>query len=385
MDISNIITKILLKEEETFNTENAKINYSNPYQILELGLKNCPSLKSWIPEENRSIKELSADNAKFFPNLSPSAGQPIYYVAAPINSGEVKGKLILFGIPFKDASGTEGRSFKAYTIATDGTTKVVAKGWGSTCDFFKEISQLGQEPLSADQLATLESWLKRNGMAYTLKNPNSEEYKETLVRDLKNDSNKEPALPGYTGDYKIWVHQGLSNIGGDQAKNLETMLAKQMFTQDLSNIPTDSDAHDFAFYLSDIIKDLPQLDQVRSLVKNDILIYPKNEILVEPERGICRTVINKLYDCGTKSSTPGCREDLFKNKLTAIRCSDKNFIGRTDDKFQKIASDSGTYGILNLINAKRRGLNREANKTVRESIKNTVLSVLTEEIRKKNR
>ena len=56
-----------------------------------------------------------------------------------------------------------------------------------------------------------------------------------------------------------------------------------------------------------------------------------------------------------------------------------------EDKFQKVASDSGTYGILNLINAKRRGLNKEANKTVRESIKNTVLSVLTEEIRKKNR
>jgi len=352
---------------------------------LDLGLKNCPSLKNWIPEKNRSIKELSADNAKYFPNLNPSAGQPIYYVAAPIDSEMVKGKLVLFGIPFKDASGTEGRSFKAYTIATDGTTKVIAKGWGHTCDFFKEIGQLGQEPLSADQLATLESWLKRNGMAYTLKNPNSEEYKETLVRDLKNASNNEPALPGYTGDYKIWVHQGLSNIGADQAKNLETMLSKQKFTQDLSNIPMDSDAHDYAFYLSDVIKDLPQLDQVRSLVKNDILIYPLNEILVEPERGVCRTVINKLYDCGTKASTPGCRVDLFKNKLTAIRCSDKNFIGGMEDKFQKISSDSGTYGILNLINAKRRGLNKEANKTVRESIQNTVISVLTEEIRKKNR
>jgi hypothetical protein len=56
MDISNIITKILLKEEETFNTENAKINYSNPYEILDLGLKNCPSLKTWIPDENKSIK-----------------------------------------------------------------------------------------------------------------------------------------------------------------------------------------------------------------------------------------------------------------------------------------------------------------------------------------
>jgi len=31
MDISKIITNILLKEEETFNTANAKIDYSNPY------------------------------------------------------------------------------------------------------------------------------------------------------------------------------------------------------------------------------------------------------------------------------------------------------------------------------------------------------------------
>jgi hypothetical protein len=382
MDISNIITKILLKEVETFNI--SKVDYSNPYQILELGLKNCPSLKTWIPDENKSIKELSADNAKFFPNLNPTSG-PIYYVAAPINNGDVKGKLVLFGLPFKDAAGTEGRSFKAYTIATDGTTKVVAKGWGSTCDFFKETSQLGQEPLSADQYSTLESWLKRNGMAYSLKNPNSEEYKGVLVKDLKNASNNEPALPGYTGEAMVWVHQGLSNIGADQAKNLETMLKAQNFTQDLSNIPMDSDTQDYAFYLSDVIKDLPQLDQVRNLVKNDILIYPLQSILIEPNRGVCRTVINKLFDCSTKSSTPGCRTDLFKNKIAAMRCSDLNFIGGMEDKYQKIASDSGTYGILNLTNAKRRGLNKDANKTVRESIKNTVLSVLTEEIRKKNR
>jgi hypothetical protein len=244
----------------------------------------------------KAIEAVTKPTANFFTNI-----KPIYYVAAPINSGEVKGKLILFGIPFKDASGTEGRSFKAYTIATDGTTKVVAKGWGSTCEFFKEIGQLGQEPLSADQYATLESWLKRNGYAYSVKNPNSEEYKGVLVKDLKNASNGEMALPGYAGEDMVWIHQGLSNIGADQAKNLESMLAKQKFTQDLSNIPMDSDAHDYAFYLSDVIKDLPQLDQVRSLVKNDILIYPLNEILVEPERGVCRSVINKLYDCSTKS------------------------------------------------------------------------------------
>jgi hypothetical protein len=389
MDISSIITKILLKEEETYNI--AKLDFNNQDRVLEMGLKSCAAVQNIIPEKYRSLKNLDPANYQYFPKLNAPTG-PTPYLAAPYEKGEVRGKIVLFGLPYGEPKGTEGRTFKAYVIGTDGTTKIVERGWGSSCEFTKELSQIGQEPLTALQSAQLESWLKRNGYAYSLLDPktnnvaNSEEYgPPTLVRDLKNASNNEPALPGYTGDYKIWIHQGLSNIGADQAKNLETMLAKQMFTQDLSNIPTDSDAHDFAFYLSDIIKDLPQLDQVRSLVKNDILIYPKNEILVEPERGICRTVINKLYDCGTKSSTPGCREDLFKNKLTAIRCSDKNFIGRTDDKFQKIASDSGTYGILNLINAKRRGLNKEANKTVRESIKNTVLSVLTEEIRKKNR
>ena len=382
MDISRIIKNILL-EEETFNIE--KINYQDQYQVLELGLKNCPSLKNWIPEANNKIKELSADKTIYFPQLNAPAGS-IFYVSAPYQDGTEKGRVVLFGLPFKEGSGGTGRSFKAYTISNEGVTSIVAKGWGSTCEFFKETSQLGQEPLSADQYSTLESWLKRNGMAYSLKNPNSEEYKGVLVKDLKNASNGEPALPGYTGGAMVWTHQGLSNIGADQAKNLEAMLKTQMFTQDLSNIPMDSDTHDYAFYLSDVIKDLPQLDQVRSLVKNDILIYPLQSILIEPERGVCRTVISKLYDCSTKASTPGCRVDLFKNKLTAIRCSDKKFIGGTEDKFQKVASDSGTYGILNLINAKRRGLNKEANKaptTVRENIRKRVFNILSEEIRKK--
>jgi hypothetical protein len=388
MDISNIITKILLKEEETFNIAN--LDFNNQDEVLEMGLKSCAAVQNIIPEKYRSLRNLDPANYQYFPKLDAPSG-PTPYLSAPIDMGNVRGKIVLFGLPFGEPKGTEGRTFKAYVVGTDGTVKAVSRGWGSSCEFTKELSQIGQEPLTALQSAQLESWLKRNGYAYSLLDPktnnvaNSEEYVPTLVKDLKNASNNELALPGYTGNYKIWIHQGLSNIGADQAKNLETMLAKQMFTQDLSGVDMDSDAQDFAFYLSDIIKDLPQLDQVRSLVKNDILIYPKKEILVEPERGVCRSVINKLYDCGTKASTPGCRVDLFKNKLTAIRCGDKNFVGGMEDKYQKISSDSGTYGILNLNNAKRRGLNKDANKTVRESIKNTVLSVLTEEIRKKNR
>jgi len=384
MDISRIIRNVL-NEEEIFTTQG--IDYQNQYEVLELGLKNCPSLKNWIPDANNKIKELPATSVIYFPELNAPAG-PIFYVSAPYQDATEKGKVVLFGIPFKEGSGGMGRSFKAYAISNEGVTSIVAKGWGSTCEFFKETSQLGKEPLSDDQKTTLDSWLKRNGMAYSLKNPNSEEYKGVLVKDLKNASNGELALPGYTGGAMVWTHQGLSNIGADQAKNLEDMLKTQMFTQDLSNIPMDSDTHDYAFYLSDVIKDLPQLDQVKSLVKNDILIYPLQSMLIEPERGVCRTVISKLYDCSTKASTPGCRVDLFKNKLTAIRCSDKNFIGGIQDKFQKISSDSATYGILNLINAKRRGLDKEANKaptTIRESIKNRVFNILSEEIRKKNR
>jgi len=388
MDISSIITKILLKEEETFNIAN--LNFNNQDQVLEMGLKSCAAVQNFIPEKYRSLRNLDPANYQYFPKLDASSG-PTPYLSAPIDRGEVQGKIVLFGLPFEEAKGTEGRTFKAYVVGTDGTVKIVNRGWGSSCEFTKELSQIGQEPLTALQSAQLESWLKRNGYAYSLLDPktnnvaNSEEYKQTLVTKLPNASNGEPALPGYTGNYQIWIRQGLSNIGADQAKNLETMLKAQNFTQDLSNIPMDSDTQDYAFYLSDVIKDLPQLDQVRNLVKNDILIYPLQSILIEPNRGVCRTVINKLFDCSTKSSTPGCRTDLFKNKIAAMRCSDLNFIGGMEDKYQKIASDSGTYGILNLTNAKRRGLNREANKTVRESIKNTVFSVLTEEIRKKNR
>mgnify|MGYP001410728850 CR=1 FL=1 len=47
-----------------------------------------------------------------------------------MKKGEVRGKIVLFGLPYGEPKGTEGRTFKAYVIGTDGTTKIVERGWG---------------------------------------------------------------------------------------------------------------------------------------------------------------------------------------------------------------------------------------------------------------
>jgi hypothetical protein len=271
-------------------------------------------------------------------------------------------------------------------VATDGTVKSVAKGWGSTCSFFKETSQLGQTPLSDEQKARLETYLGKNGDAFYLFKPDSDEYESQPLKGLKG-KNGQLILPDYVGDGNIWIQKDISNkFTKGVVSQIEPLLKAQGFTTDMPGIGTDEGNMGFLF--KDISGDLPQLAQIKGMSPTTI-IWPAEGTLKEPDRETCRTAIKTLSNCSKSQTGIGCTENLFKNKLTALKCGDKNFVGGAiglKDEYNSLLTDGGRFGLLRLVNARREGLDRTPpNSVVRESIQNTVISVLTEEIRKKNR
>jgi len=384
MNISRIIKNILL-EEETFNTEG--LNYQDQYKVLEKGLANCPSLKNWIPDANKKIKELPATSAIYFPELNAPAG-PIFYVSAPYQDGNEKGKIALFGLTFKEGSGSEGRTFKAYTISTEGVISIVAKGWGRTCEYFKETKQLGVGTLTAAQKTNLDTYMAAMGDAASLFKPTTGEYVQTPYTSLKNTKG-ELVLPDYTGDGYIWVQKDMVNkFTKGVVKEIEPLLNAQGFTTDFPGSGTDEG--NFGFLFKDIQSDLPQLPEVKAMDGNTI-IWPTS--VATPDKNVCRTAIKTLSDCAN-GGVAGCTANLFKNKITAILCKKKNFVGGIfglKDEYDALAADkvpNRKFGLLKLINGIARGVDPEANKaptTIRESIKNRVFNILSEEIRKKNR
>ena len=388
MNISRIIKNILLEEDNvTFNTEG--INYQNQYEVLEKGLANCPSLKNWVPDANKKIKELPATSAIYFPELNAPAG-PIFYVSAPYQDGAEKGKIVLFGLTFKEGSGSEGRTFKAYTISIEGVVSIVAKGWGRTCEYFKETKQLGVGTLTASQKTNLDTYMAAMGDAASLFKPTTGEYDQIPYTSLKNTKG-ELVLPDYTGDGYIWVQKDMVNkFTKGVVKEIEPLLNDQGFTTDFPGSGTDEG--NFGFLFKDIQSDLPQLSQIQGMDGNT-MIWPTS--VANPDKSVCRTAIKTLSDCANSSvAGAGCTANLFKNKLTALLCADRKFVGGIfglKDEYEALASDNvknRKFGLLKLINGRGRGVDPEANKaptTIRESIKNRVFNILSEEIRKKNR
>jgi hypothetical protein len=388
MDISRIIKNILL-EEETYNTEG--INYQNQYQVLDLGLKNCPSLVKWIPDANKTIKELSADKTIYFPQLNAPAGS-IFYVSAPYQDGTEKGRVVLFGLPFKEGSGSEGRSFKAYSISNEGVVSIVAKGWGSTCEFFKETKQLGVGTLTASQKTNLDTYMAAMGDAASLFKPTTGEYVQTPYTSLKNTKG-ELVLPDYKGDGYIWVQKDMVNkFTKGVVKEIEPLLNAQGFTTDFPGSGTDEG--NFGFLFKDIKSDLPQLSQIQGMDDNT-MIWPTS--IATPDKNVCRAAIKTLSDCANSNVTgggAGCTTNLFKNKITALLCADEKFVGGVfglKDEYEALKGDNvknKRFGLGKLDRGRSRGVDPNANKaptTVRENIRKRVFNILSEEIRKKNR
>ena len=72
-------------------------------------------------------------------------------------------------------------------------------------------------------------------------------------------------------------------------------------------------------------------------------IWPKPGTLTIPSRGTCRDVIKLLSKCSKSTTTTAeCTTDLWKNKVLAIQCGDKNFVSGAvgvGDEYNQISID----------------------------------------------
>jgi hypothetical protein len=151
-----------------------------------------------------------------------------------------------------------------------------------------------------------------------------------------------------------------------------------------------SDEFNFAFLLSDIADDFPGLE-VDDNLKTTTLVWPAPNTIVEPTRENCRTAIKKLSECSKSATGIGCRQNLFINKITALMCGDKNFIGGAlgiKDEYAELLQDSGDFGLSKLNYARREGVKRQqAPKDltgINESLKKKVSKYLSEEYKRRN-
>jgi hypothetical protein len=186
------------------------------------------------------------------------------------------------------------------------------------------------------------------------------------------------------------VRKGLSNQDIDVYKSLNKMLA----TNNLTTVrPEDvsSDEFNFAFLLSDITDDLPGLE-VDNELKTSTIVWPSPGTIVEPTKESCRAAIKKLSDCSKSASGIGCRQNLFANKITALLCGDKKFVGGAiglKDEYASLLQDTGDYGLSNLNYARREGVKRAKvgvtdQAPIRENINSRVSKFLNEEFKRRN-
>ena len=388
MNINRIIRKVLMEGDVTFNT--ASINYGDQYQILSAGLSKCKGLEEYFPKGGQTrIKPFPRDQAKYFPDLNPPSGD-IFYSSIMKTDGNAEGKIYIFGLPHKAAERGRSQSFKAYeTSFVDNAfvTKAIPGGWGSGCEHFKGLSELGVDPdLSEDQKIDLDQYLKDNGDIASIKKPSTGGgWTKKPYAELKNKRGQ-LVLPGYNGSGFIWVKADMENTSSKGVVlNLEDELKKQGFTLDYPGTGTEGK---LGFPFGVIKDDFAEISEIKGM-SGDTIIYPTSELIITPTKESCKTIIKKLSKCTKTSSPVGCDDDLIRNKFTAIQCGDQaeKFMGGPfgiglKDEWNGLKNSEHSYGLSRLLLNRRLG---NTPTTIRESIKNRVFNILSEEIRKKNR
>jgi hypothetical protein len=207
-----------------------------------------------------------------------------------------------------------------------------------------------------------------------------------MYKDLIDPQTNKPVLSGYKGPGYMWVRKGLSNQNIDVYKSLDNMLVSNKLTRKRPEDVT-SDEFNFAFLLSDISDDLPGLE-VDDNLRTSTLVWPAPGTIVEPTKESCRAAIKKLSDCSKSASGIGCRQNLFSNKITALLCGDKKFVGGAfglKDEYASLLQDTGDYGLSNLNYARREGVKRaKAPSPEQTPIRESVNKYLNQEYKRRN-
>lgn len=382
MNISKIVKRVLL---EAPGDENVKgFDWNNQIEILNKAKQYCTGFKTYLASD---VTALDNQMKGLFPELAnvDKVAKITYEV-----DQKSKVKYLFFGIQDPKAQTSAGkRALLGYQVAVGQKPKRFRDGWGQQCDALQEVEGLGIDPLSQESEQILKAFIQRNPNYASQFNPNSAEFEKVAYKDLIDPQTNKPVLPGYKGSGYVWVRTGLSNQNIDVYGGLDDML----FKNDLTRVrPKDvsSDEFNFAFLLSDITDDLPGLE-VDNNLKTTTLVWPTPGTIVEPTKESCRTAIKKLSDCSKSSSGIGCRQKLFANKVTALMCGDKKFVGGAfglKDEYASLLQDTGDFGLAKLNYARREGVKRaqapvDLNQ-IREGLKSKVSRYLNEEYKRRN-
>lgn len=380
MNISSIVRKVLLEQEVK------GVDYKDQYEILDKGRQFCSDFGRVV--QGRNIKALTGSEVDKFPELKGNS-QVAYITSKPDDTGTA---YAFFAI--KDPTVTDKTAFLVYQISSKAPRKV-PEGWGADCDYFKSRKDVSKDTLSDIDRATLQSFLDENkGTYYEFVDKASQYEFDRVPYGSLEYSDGRKVLPGYKGDGFVFVRKRKGNVLQDKVGQLGPALEKQGFTA-IEPVDATSPEANAGFLLVDVAKDYPAL---ASLAKDspNTKIWPVSGTLTVPDKNGCRDIIKLLDRCSKQSSiTSECLTDLWKNKVAALQCGDKKYIGGAfglKDEYEALLSDGGKFGLANLKYARVKGFDRSSEEkpsgpdlSIKENVKYVISKVLNEEYKRRNR
>ena len=373
MNISKILRRVLLEDDEK---KQARGNdKAGQYDLLNGVMQNCPTLNL----KGRSIRFLEGNELDKFTDLKNTGVDPVYYVSQQY--GDLM--YIIFGI--KDPSVKEPALF-AYSLTFNGEEaepQKVPNGSAKMCEQLKNIEDLGQVYLSPQAQAQFNNFIKKEGAGYAqLQEPDDISlykkvpYKDLQYRDETPVFDPIPAENGYA-----WVKTGADYTSANLPNALTGMVETQGFT---FNQPTDisADENRYSFYLKDIMNDFPALMSQKDAIRPNQIIFPKADLMVEPNRETCRAAIKKLDYCLKSSTGVDCQKDLLKNKITVLRCGDLKMVGGVlglKDEYQNVLRRGAPYGVADLARVLGKA---QYGSVQKESLDKKINHILNEQFKK---
>jgi hypothetical protein len=377
MNISKIVKKVLSEQ----NDKNVKgLNQENQIEILKTAKEYCKGYSKYLGADVTTL-----DNQ--FKSLFPELVGVDKVAKITYEDPQTKTKYLFFGVEDPKAQiSADKKALLAYEVRIGMSPRRFRDGWGQQCDALQNVTALGTDALPQEYEQTLKSFIGRNPKYYSEFNPNSAEFEKVMYKDLVDPQTNQPVLKGYTGPGYLWVRKGLSNQDIDVYKSLDNMLVKNKLTRVRPEDVT-SDEFNFTFLLSDITDDLPGLE-VDDNLRTTTLVYPAPGTIIEPTKDSCRVAIKKLSDCSKSASGIGCRQNLFANKITALLCGDKKFVGGAfglKDEYASLLQDTGDFGLSKLNYARREGVKRAKSPAPEQTpIRESVNKYLNNEYNRRN-
>lgn len=339
MDVSKILTKILLEQVEQENKSKATgINYKDTEEVLN-SVKGCSTLQYL-----GGIKQMSStfpidDNTKTpliskfteLKNMNPST---VAYATG--KKGEET--IVVFGIVDPNTQSGK-RGLLGYTITKGQSPQILPNGAGAGCPELQRFEDVGKVPLSDYDKAIVDSMYGKFGVLYdTPDKTQMGNYEKVLLKDIPGIQNPRDGF--------IWVQksaalQKFRNTNVD----VNNTLIEQGFT---ATQPPQNQGGKFGFSLGMVQSNVGPGGKPMDYYWVDA--NSPDAPSLDPDRETCRTAIKKLHGCMSQELKRGatsteCDIDVVKNKFTALRCKTKNFIGGPiglGNEFEELQKDVTT-------------------------------------------